>query len=212
MNEERIPSEVFDWLMTKDFDALSEAQKRVVQACMLESDYRAMHAAASVFKDDMQPKALLPDKDNILQNVLAEKSRSKRRGVLGFFMTPIPLWKAAACIVFLLAILQWPTFEKNGESSGFVSLADTIYITMRDTITLVKRDTVWKETVREASRYAENIVVPNTPSQRLENHDRSEVRQHDFHVLEPKDLKNHRFVGRSAANDRAVREIGFVGL
>jgi hypothetical protein len=214
MNEERIPNEVFDWLMTKDFNSLTEEQKAVVCEFISENEYRTMRIASGLVSNEMKSEEIsMPDHDEVLGKVLAKNAKS-RRGIAGFFMRPIPLWKAAACVVFLLAIIQWPKFRTNAESSGIVSLADTIFVTVRDTITLVERDTVWKENKPNRVQYAANAreSVSISPSRSEERSIVTNTSQLDLHVFQPEDINTHRISGRSAANDRAVREIGFVGM
>lgn len=127
-NPEQIPTAVFDWLQTHDFEDLNAAQKQETLLHFGVEEYAELRRTVTKIN-----RAALQTRLGRKQDLLARFDALHAPGATAgrvFSITRLVVWKAAAVFLFFLsaALFYQKMTAKNAESSALASAIDTLYV------------------------------------------------------------------------------------
>lgn len=126
-NPEHFPKELFDWIETFPFEALSLEQQIIVQQYISEEEYNDMHLASNEITNSIQHTVR---KENIKGQLLQHFDQHYPNQKVSFSVSKSYAWKVASVVLFcstiLLSYLQLN--KKVLEQTQIVVKRDTVYL------------------------------------------------------------------------------------
>ena len=218
-NPENIPSHIFDWLASHDFNTLDAAQKQEVLKYITEEEYTELRNTSTLLHSGARLHQV--PASNGGKQALMDRFKDKHQ--IPQTAKPEPsgwnsalFWRAAAIILFLLCGAQAYYTVKAHRSADMTAverIIDTVYVTKNDVnaTPIIIRDTIFvkpakaekkKELKYTAAPYDRRMAKAEIPANM------------DISIVKVEDMGNtaNIYKGNSMRDDSLLKQYSFVTM
>ena len=223
-NPEHFPKELFDWIETFHFDALSLEQQIIVLQCISEEEYNDMHLASNEITNSIQHNVR---KDNIKGQLLQHFDQHYPNQKVSFSVSKSYVWKVASVVLFcstiLLSYLQLN--KKVIEQTQIVVKRDTVYLEKElKQISPLDQSSMQPEPIASKKvQIVKHVQLKNNIKPQFQSKPNHEIvteksqsyqLQQDFHIvsIEESQRKSNSTKRNSMKDDSLERNYKFVSL
>jgi hypothetical protein len=211
---ENLPSYIIEWIENRPYESLAKEEQQQLEAFFTPEEYKKLHLAATVIREDSLQEKQLARKAEIRANLLDRFDR-KHRPVFQPSMGKLTFWKVAALFLFIgLGSFQYFLLRKVSQTQPMaLADTDTVYIIKEvpaekvkeyDTVYIVQREKNNRGTMVKKQFTRHDMLNDNMPMPLLS----------DINVvpLESLNKRQNSHKGRSIKEDTLIKKIGFVSL
>lgn len=202
--DEQIPEELFDWVKSMPYDALSEIQRETVLRWFTPAEYDDMHRALYLVSENR-----LSRKDALRTNLLTVFDKKYQSRTVELRLAVLRVWQVAAAILFVMLFgssYLWIRAGKKTPVAEIIQLRDTVYMEAPQAEVIRVHDTVFlqhQQGSRITHKQDHSVSHPRSLPQVSDVHIRS---IHEVDAL-PNRVKNN-----SIKDDTLISHYSFVTL